>query len=107
MSTFSLAALTVLDLAPPALIAREIRYLDPSPRRSFLAAVAAGDGLHVIDRESRPVDVPVRRATAIAWSPDEGWTAVASPGGVFVYPTAEPRARLRLPLLARDLAWVS
>ncbi len=93
-------------VAPPALMAREIRYLDPSPRRSFLAAFAVGDGLHVIDRESRPVGVPVRRATAIAWSPDEGWTAVASPASVLIYPTAEPRARLRLPLLARDLAWV-
>ena len=93
-------------VAPPAVIAREIRYLHASPRRTFVSADAVGDGLRTLDREGRRVPVPIRAATTIAWSPDEGWTAVGSAAGVFLYPTAEPRSRLRLPLRARDLAWV-
>jgi hypothetical protein len=92
----------------PAAAGRDIRYLHVSPRRSFASAYVVGQGLHVLDRSGESLRVPVRGAESIAWSPDEGWTAIGGPGGVVVFPTSRPEGqRLRLPVAARDLAWVA
>jgi hypothetical protein len=75
----------------------ELRYLRASPQRSFVAATALGDGVLVLDRAGEPVEVPVEPARGIAWSPDEGWTAVVQRSSVVVYPTLYTRERFRLP----------
>ncbi|MDQ3823421.1 MAG: elongator complex 1 family protein, partial [Actinomycetota bacterium] len=53
--------------------------------------------------------LPLRGVQALAWSPDERWTALATARHVVLVPTrrlADPRARrLWLPIEARDLAW--
>ncbi|HXV33119.1 MAG TPA: hypothetical protein VD769_03830 [Gaiellaceae bacterium] len=85
-----------------------------SPRRTFLAVVESGGRVAVVDADGRTrldsITIPAPNAAAVAWSPDERWTAIASRWSVYLLPTADivagrtPRS-IRLPLAARDLAW--
>ena len=45
------------------------------------------------------------RSTAVAWSPDERFTALASKSSVFVYPGDRPGRAVSLPLAAIELDW--
>jgi hypothetical protein len=90
-----------------------------SPRRRFVALStrsATGEpAVWLVDRAGRLVATqfgsPVTRA--LAWSPDERWTAVATRASVFVLPTDELELlragrqppTIPLPVPARDLAW--
>jgi hypothetical protein len=48
----------------------------------------------------------VQAPHAIAWSPDERWTAVATRASVYVFRTEETDGTLiRIPITVRDLAW--
>jgi hypothetical protein len=45
-------------------------------------------------------------AAAIAWSPDDRWTALATERSVYVFPTERPQELvIRIPLAVRDLDW--
>jgi hypothetical protein len=80
----------------------------PSPRGSYFALLDPGAaGVRVFDRDGGPVQIPeVTNPRAIAWSPDERWTALATAWGVHVYPTDDPEGLVvRIPLRVRDLAW--
>ena len=84
----------------------------PSPRGGYYALLGsgfvAGVGSPIYSRDGeqqeRPEGIP--RPHAIAWSPDERWTALATDESVYVYPTAEPeRLVVRIPLPVHDLDW--
>jgi hypothetical protein len=82
--------------------------LRPSPRGGYLAVLLPREpALQVADRAGRAVPLPtVTRPHAITWSPDERWTAVATDGSVYVFPTGRTGGPLvRIPLAVRALAW--
>jgi hypothetical protein len=84
------------------------RSLRPSPRGSFLAVFDPGDaGILVFTRDGEPVSLPdVTNPHAIAWSPDERWTALATRWSVYVFRSDRRGPTMRLPLGgAGDLAW--
>lgn len=88
--------------------------LRPSPLRSFVGVVEGGGRVAIVDGDGREwlaaTDLPAPAAHALAWSPDQQWTAIATPWSVYLLRTAEiiagrtPRI-VRLPLVVRDLAW--
>ena len=46
------------------------------------------------------------RPHAVAWSPDERWTALAGRSAVYVFRTEESQGLVvEIPLAVRDLAW--
>jgi hypothetical protein len=103
----------LLDAAP--LRRPRLSLLRVSPRRTYVAVQADPTGIWLLHADgaslsverfppwSPPAPTDVK---AIAWSPDERWTAVASRTTVYVYPTADGRAGfIGLPITARDLEW--
>jgi hypothetical protein len=78
-----------------------------SPYGSYVSArFAGGQGLIMLDERGDLVSLGIRAAHAVAWSPDEIWTALATDDGVFVFPTGERAIQLvRVPIIARDLIW--
>jgi hypothetical protein len=87
----------------------DARAVRPSPRGGYYALLGEERvGSPLFSAAGEEVDLPdaVRAPHAIAWSPDERWTALASEGSVYVYPTADPeRLLIRIPLAVRDLDW--
>jgi hypothetical protein len=81
--------------------------LEASPLGSFFTAWYGDRLVTVRDRDGNQIVFPpLPKVRAVTWSPDERWTAVATPNSVFVFRTNEGEARVRrLPILARDLAW--
>jgi hypothetical protein len=87
---------------------RPLTDLRVSPRGNFVAVRAEGrGGLLVLGPDGLAASLPLlTNPRAIAWSPDERWTAVATESSVFVFRTNTGEARIRrLPIEARDLAW--
>ena len=81
--------------------------IEASPRGGYFAAWF-GDQLFTIrDRNGDAISFPpLRDVRALAWSPDERWTAAATAHSVYVFRTNEGEARLRrLDIQAHDLAW--
>jgi hypothetical protein len=90
----------------------EARAVRPSPQGGYYALLGeewlAGSGSPIFSRDGRQVRGPegIPRPHAIAWSPDERWTALATDESVYVYPTEDPeRLVVRIPLPVRDLDW--
>ena len=89
-----------------------LSLLATSPRRTYFAArVEQGrePSIRVFDRNARDVPLPrdllIHRA--IAWSADERSTALATRASIYLFPTgALDGPSIRLPLAARDLAWL-
>ena len=101
----------------PWLPSRSARFF-VSPRGSFFAVATNGPShFFLLDRDARPGVLPdiardwfgrtsLTGARAIAWSPDERWTALAKNESVYVFTTDDSNPKLvRLPIDARDLAW--
>jgi hypothetical protein len=83
------------------------RFLRASPTGAYFASFGA-DGVAWFDRDADPVELPesVRRPHAVAWSPDERWTALATAGSVYVFPSGRPDELIvRIPLAVNDFAW--
>jgi hypothetical protein len=81
--------------------------LEASPRGGYFSAWY-GDNLFTLrDRDGNTIEFPLlSRVRALAWSPDDQWTAVATEISVVLFRTDEENARIRrLPIVARDLAW--
>lgn len=103
----------------PWLSSRSARFF-VSPHGSFFAVATTGPPrFFLLDRNAEAgalADVArdwfgrtsLTGARAIAWSPDERWTALAKDDSVYVFTTydrdGEPTL-VRLPIAARDLAW--
>ena len=90
----------------------DARAVRPSPQGGYYALLGpgfvAGIGSPIFSRDgdqlARPDGIPASHA--IAWSPDERWTALATDESVYVYPTEAPeRLVVRIPLRVRDLVW--
>jgi hypothetical protein len=81
--------------------------VEASPRAGFFSISIGGDLWAVRTRGGQPIYFPpLLDARALAWSPDERWTVVATHGSVYVFLTNTGEARVRrLPIVARDLAW--
>jgi hypothetical protein len=82
--------------------------LRPSPLGGYVAVLDPGRaGIRVFRRDGRSLLLPpVTNPHAVAWSPDERWTALATRWSVYIFPTARPRGPLlRIPLAVRDLDW--
>lgn len=82
--------------------------LRPSRRGTYLAVFDPGEaGMLVFTRDGEPVSLPdVTNPHAIAWSPDERWTALATRWSIYVFRSDRSGATIRLPVAgARDLAW--
>jgi hypothetical protein len=96
-------------LVQPRWVVREARSLRPSPRGGYFALFGPG-GVHLFDRNADPFAFPaaVRSPKAVAWSPDERWTALATGHSVYVFASEPPNAPvIRVPLAVRDLDWGS
>jgi hypothetical protein len=80
-----------------------------SPGGRYYALLGSAPlGAQVFMRDGHAVGVPDRvpTARAVAWSPDERWTALATDTSVYVYPTSRPdELVVRIPLAVHDLAW--
>jgi hypothetical protein len=90
----------------------DARAIRPSPQGGYYALLGpgflAGAGWPVFSRDGVQLAGPdgVPSPHAIAWSPDERWTALATDESVYVYPTEAPeRLVIRIPLPVRDLDW--
>ena len=83
--------------------------LRPSPRGTYVALIERENGtVSVFTRDGDPVALPqgVTAPYAIAWSPDERWTALATRTSVYVFATEDPDGTLiRIPVSVRDLDW--
>jgi hypothetical protein len=98
-----------LRFVHPRWVVGGARSMRPSPRGGYYALVGAGPaGVQLFARDGRPLEAPrvAEGSRAVAWSPDERWTALATRSAVYVFRTDEPEGRvLRIPLAVRDLAW--
>jgi hypothetical protein len=86
----------------------EADSLRPSPGGRYVALFDAGEpGMRVFSANGRELGLPdVTGARAVAWSPDERWTALATAASVFVFASDDPDGALvRIPVAARDLDW--
>jgi hypothetical protein len=98
-----------LRFVHPRWVVGGARSMRPSPRGGYYALVGAAQaGVRLFTRDGRALEAPRVAGgwRAVAWSPDERWTAVATGSAVYVFRTQEPGRRvLRIPLAVRDLAW--
>jgi hypothetical protein len=80
--------------------------LRPSPRGSYLAVVQL-QSVDVYRTGGAQVRLPtVTNPHAVAWSPDDRWTALATRYSVYVFPSERPGETIRIPLAGvRDLDW--
>jgi hypothetical protein len=91
--------------APPFAYGNLAR-LRASPYGTYAAAVIEDGGLVIVDAEGGLRPDGLSGAHAIAWSPDETWTAVARRDAVYLFETGTRAVSLiRLPIQAADLAW--
>ncbi|HSK16248.1 MAG TPA: hypothetical protein VK915_08765 [Gaiellaceae bacterium] len=82
--------------------------LRPSPSGRYVAVLSEAAGtVRILTSGGREVPLPPLAAPrAVAWSPDERWTAVATRFGVHLFRTATPQGLvIPLPIAARDLDW--
>jgi hypothetical protein len=81
--------------------------LRPSPSAHYVALLTRGSTLQVFTRAGQPQRLPpVANPHAIAWSPDDAWTALATSRSVYVFRSGEDDNTLpRIPLVVRDLDW--
>jgi hypothetical protein len=96
----------VIHVQPPWVV-REARFMRPSPLGTYFALFGP-DGVRLFDRDAGPLALPAaaRDPQAVAWSPDERWTALATEGAVYVFPSEAPYdPMVRVPLAVRDLDW--
>jgi hypothetical protein len=78
----------------------------PSPHGRYLAVVHP-QGVDIRRADGRQLTEPsVTNPHAVAWSPDDRWTALVTRYSVYVFPSERPGETIRIPLAGvRDLDW--
>jgi hypothetical protein len=79
-----------------------------SPRGAYYALFAPDRFVLPYTRDGVQLQAPsgVPDPRAIAWSPDDRWTALATERSVYIFPSEEPDGPLiRVPLAVHDLDW--
>lgn len=94
-------------LGAPPFLYESLGNLRTSPRGGHASALLNGRALVLVDGSGEYAPLSFRGATGIAWSPDERWTATASPDGIFIFETGSRGAgTVFVPVQAADLVWV-
>lgn len=96
-----------VTLVQPRWVVREARFIRPSPLGTYFALFGP-DGVRLFDRNAGPLALPAaaRDPQAVAWSPDDRWTALATEDAVYVFPSEAPYdPMVRVPLAVHDLDW--
>ena len=85
----------------------EARAIRPSSTGRYYALL--GRALPLFTSDGREVGVPdgLPPARAVAWSPDDRWTALATRASVYVFRSETRDPVVRIPLAVRDLDWSS
>jgi hypothetical protein len=78
-----------------------------SPHGRYFGARVGGSMFVFDSRRPGNLALPsgVERPTAVVWSPDERFTALAATSSVYVYPGDRPSRAVMLPLTAIELDW--
>jgi hypothetical protein len=80
-------------------------FIRPSHAGRYVALVRPGE-VRVLEAAGGEIPLPgVSLPHAIAWSPDDRWTALATRYSVYVFPSEHPDTAIRIPLAVRDLDW--
>ena len=95
-------------LGAPPFLYESLSGLRTSPRGGHASALLNGGALVLVDGNGEYEPRPFPGATGIAWSPDERWTATASPEGIFIFGTGTRGgvAPVFVPIQATDLVWI-
>lgn len=99
-------------VAAPALAAADVLELAVSPHGRYVAA-RGERGVWLLDRRGQfaannRYRLSLLPARVIAWSPDDGWLAIAARSSTYLVRAGERDGEvLRLPLAASALSWVS
>lgn len=98
-------------VARPSLADPGLSGIAVSPRRRHVAVRTDSGGVYVLDRAGR-FALPGRfrfwllDARAVAWSPDDTWTALAGPGRLYLLETRPSALHvIELPISAMALDW--
>jgi hypothetical protein len=76
----------------------------PSPRGRYFALIRP-QGVQVFQTAGGEVPLPASAPHAVAWSPDDGWTALATRYSIYLFPSEHSDVTIRIPLAVRDLDW--
>jgi hypothetical protein len=96
----------LIFLLPPTWVGQRDR-LRASPLGNYFAVLSMRPRtFRVFTKEGNLVPLPdVDNPKAIAWSPDERWTALANSSSLHIFASDEPRDVINIPLAVRDLDW--
>jgi hypothetical protein len=91
----------------PARLVGEARAIRPSSTGRYYALL--GRALPLFTSDGREVGVPdgLPPARAVAWSPDDRWTALATRASVYIFRSETRDPVVRIPIAVRDLDWSS
>ena len=91
----------------PAWRVGESRAIRPSSTGRYYALL--GRALPLFTSDGREVGIPdgLPPARAVAWSPDDRWTALATRASIYVFRSGTRAPVVRIPLAVRDLDWAS
>jgi hypothetical protein len=85
----------------------DARALRPSSTGRYYALLGRHSPLFTSDGHEVALPAGVPAARAVAWSPDDRWTAVATRASVYVFPSEVREPVVRIPLAVNDLDWAS
>ena len=81
----------------------------PSPGGRYFALLGSDlTGIRLFRRDGRQLLLPqpLPAVHAVAWSPEDRWTALATAGAIYVFPTEQANGPvIRIPLAVHDLDW--
>ena len=83
----------------------EAHAIRPSSTGRYYAILGRDPPLFTSDGHEVALPAGVPPARAVAWSPDDRWTAVAAHTSVYVFPSEAQAPVVRIPLAVRDLDW--
>jgi hypothetical protein len=93
----------------PRWVVGDAGRIRPSPGGRYYALLGSDlTGIRLFTRDGRQLltPQPLPRVHAVAWSPDDAWTALATASGLHVFPSERPNGPvIRIPLAVQDLDW--